>query len=39
LRLARAGKTREAIAEELEIGIASVYRILAGARANGAHAA
>jgi DNA invertase Pin-like site-specific DNA recombinase len=29
LRLARAGKTREAIAEELEIGIASVYRILA----------
>jgi DNA invertase Pin-like site-specific DNA recombinase len=36
LRLATAGRTREAIAADLGIGIASVYRILAVARADGA---
>ena len=36
LRLARAGKTRETIAEELRSDVASVYRILASARATGA---
>jgi DNA invertase Pin-like site-specific DNA recombinase len=35
LRLVKAGRTREAIAADLGIGIASVYRILASARATG----
>jgi DNA invertase Pin-like site-specific DNA recombinase len=39
LRLAEAGETREAIAADLGIGVASVYRILVEARANGALAA
>ncbi len=39
LRLAKAGWTREAIAADLGIGVASVYRVLAAARANGALAA
>jgi DNA invertase Pin-like site-specific DNA recombinase len=33
LRMARAGQTRDAIAADLGIGVASVYRILAEARA------
>jgi DNA invertase Pin-like site-specific DNA recombinase len=39
LRLAEAGETRNMIAAELGIGVASVYRILASARATGAHVA
>ena len=39
LRLAKAGQTRDTIAAELGIGVASVYRILAEARATGAHVA
>ena len=35
LRMARAGQTRDAIAADLGIGVASVYRILAEARAAG----
>jgi DNA invertase Pin-like site-specific DNA recombinase len=36
LRLAKAGHTRDTIAADLGIGVASVYRILAEARATGA---
>jgi DNA invertase Pin-like site-specific DNA recombinase len=39
LRLAKAGRTRHTIATDLGIGVASVYRILAEARATGAIAA
>jgi DNA invertase Pin-like site-specific DNA recombinase len=39
LRLAKAGRTRDAIAADLGIGVASVYLILADARATGAVAA
>ena len=37
LRMAGAGQTRDAIAADLGIGVASVYRILAEARAAGPH--
>jgi DNA invertase Pin-like site-specific DNA recombinase len=39
LRLAAAGRTRESIAAELGIGVASVYRALAAAKTSGAEAA
>ena len=39
LRLAKAGRTRDTIAADLGIGVASMYRILAEARATGAIAA
>ena len=39
LRMAKAGQTRDTIAADLGIGVASVYRILAEARATGAIAA
>ena len=36
LRMAKAGQTRDTIATDLGIGVASVYRILAEARVSGA---